>query len=155
MSHSFRMILVLAVMLIPAGLATGARVSKRFDFGPGKAAEGYVQVLPGTRYSDKQGYGFEPGSEVVGIDRGGSALEGDFCTSDRPFSFSVAVPEGNYAVSMVFGDPQGLSASTVKAELRRLMLENVTTAMGRLEDRTIVVNVRTPKLLGGGEVRLK
>ncbi|MES2463293.1 MAG: hypothetical protein V4671_22190, partial [Armatimonadota bacterium] len=79
------------------------RKSFRFDFGPSKAvAPGYVKVAPGIAYTDEQGFGFEEGAAAVtGIDRGGSdPLRDDFCTSDRPFLFSVRLPEGNYRVTL-------------------------------------------------------
>src|SRR2546425_13324706 len=64
-----------------------------FDFGPGKVAPGYKQVLATTIYSKELGYGFEPGAKVTCLDRGGSdLLRSDFCTSDQPFYFSVALP---------------------------------------------------------------
>src|SRR6185437_335962 len=53
------------------------------------------------------------------------------------------------------GDPTGASDTTVKAELRRLMLEGVKTFDGKFETRTITVNTRTPAIAGGGAVRLK
>ncbi len=128
----------------------------QFDFGTGKVAPGYVQVLATTIYTDEQGYGFEPGSTVESVDCGGDdALRDDFVTGRKPFLFSVKVPEGNYRVQMILGDGAGESATTVKAELRRLMLENVRTPAGKFETRTIVVNVRTPQIAGNGEVRLK
>ncbi len=128
----------------------------KFDFGPGKVAAGYTQVLETTRYTKELGYGFEPGAKVSCLERGGrDALRGDICTSDRPFFFSVAVPEGNYKVTVTFGDPRGESVNTVKAELRRLMLERVETARGKTETRTFNVNIRTPLIAGGGEVKLK
>ncbi len=128
----------------------------KFDFGPGKVAPGYTKVTPATTYSKERGFGFEPGVKVEGVDRGGpDALRGDFCTADRPFYFSVAVPEGNWRVTVTLGDAAELSSTTVKAELRRLMLERVTTAPGQFRTRTFVVNVRTPAIPGGGEVRLK
>jgi lysophospholipase L1-like esterase len=127
----------------------------KFDFGPGKVKAGYTQVLPATVYAKEVGYGFEPGSQVTCADRGGDALRGDFCTAAAPFYFSVALPEGNYEVTVTFGDREGESATTVKAELRRLMLEEVRTARGRFETRTFTVNVRTPQLATGGEVKLK
>ena len=58
----------------------------QFDFGPGRVAPGYTQVLPATIYSKELGYGFEPGAAVSCVERGGKdALRGDFCTSDKPF----------------------------------------------------------------------
>jgi Lysophospholipase L1 and related esterases len=127
----------------------------KFDFGPGKVAAGYKQVLAENIYSRQTGYGFEPGSAVQCFDRSGpDLLRKDFCTSDRPFYFSVALPEGNYLVRVVFGDYENSTLTTVKAELRRLMLERVETAAGKFVSQTFAVNVRTPEI-GGVEVRLK
>jgi lysophospholipase L1-like esterase len=70
-------------------------------------------------------------------------------------SISVPVAEGNYRVTATFGDPKQATVTTVKAELRRLVLEKVVTAPGRSETRTFLVNVRTPAIPGGGQVRLK
>ncbi len=133
-----------------------SKTSFKFDFGPGKVAPGYIQVLPTTIYSRDLGYGFEPGATISGIDRGGNdILRGDFCTSDNPFFFSVALPEGSYNVAVTFGDAAGETTTTVKAELRRLMLEKVYTAAGKFETKTFTVNVRVPQIAGGGEVKLK
>ena len=130
--------------------------SFKFDFGPGKVAPGYTQVLPTTTYSKEVGYGFEPDSRVSCVDRGGrDSLRSDLCTSDQPFFFSVALPEGNYNVTITFGDQNAETTSTVKAELRRLILEEVHTASGKFTTRTFTVNIRTPQISTGGEVKLK
>jgi lysophospholipase L1-like esterase len=130
--------------------------SLNFDFGPGKVAPGYTQVLQTTTYSKELGYGFEPGADVTCVDRGGrDALRSDLCTSDQPFFFSVALPEGNYEVTITFGDQSAETVTTVKAELRRLMLEEVRTAAGKFTTRSFTVNVRTPQISSGGEVKLK
>jgi len=129
---------------------------RKFDFGPGKVAPGYTQVLQSTIYDRDLGYGFEPESTVSCIDRGGKdTLRSDFCTSDQPFFFSVALPEGNYNVSITFGDQNAETTTTVKAELRRLMLEEVHTASGKFTTRTFTVNIRVPQISTGGEVKLK
>jgi len=75
--------------------------------------------------------------------------------SDKPFYFSVKLPEGNYRVTVTLGDPCGESVTTIKAELRRLMLEQIRTRRGELATRVLAANVRTPAIAGGGEVRLK
>ena len=67
----------------------------------------------------------------------------------------MALPEGSYRVTVTLGDSQGDSVTTVKAELRRLMVEKVETARGKFVSRTFTVNVRTPKIAGDGEVKLK
>jgi lysophospholipase L1-like esterase len=125
-----------AIFLL-AATALGAQ-NLRFDFVADKPAPGFQKVLPGTMYSEEAGYGFEPPG------------------SQAPFYFSVRVPEeGNYKVTVTLGDSAADSVTTIKAELRRLMLERVRVAAGKTEMRSFLVNVRTPKISGGGEVRLK
>jgi lysophospholipase L1-like esterase len=132
------------------------KTTYKFDFGSGRVEPGYIQVLPTTEYNKDVGYGFDFGSTVSAVDRGGDdALRGDFCTSDKPFYFSVALPEGNYNVTVTLGDKTEATNTTDKAESRRLMLEKVVTEPGKFATRTFTVNVRTPKIAGDGEVRLK
>jgi lysophospholipase L1-like esterase len=129
---------------------------RRFDFGPGALANGYTRVMPQNIYSSQAGFGFEPGAQIVCMDRGDkNSLRSDFCTGEKPFYFSVALAEGNYNVTVTFGDAAAESVTTVKAELRRLMIERVETKPGKFETRTFTVNVRTPQIAGGGEVKLK
>ncbi len=127
-----------------------------FAFAPGRPPPGFIRVAPSDIYSTQRGYGFEPGGNITALERGGrDPLRSGFCTSDRPFFFSVALPEGNYRVTLTLGDLAGESATTVKAELRRLMLERVRTAAGQFATRTFVVNIRTPALSSNLQVRLK
>jgi lysophospholipase L1-like esterase len=128
----------------------------KFDFGNGSAAQGYTQVLATDVYSQEKGYGFETGAQIQCLDRGGKdTLRSDFCTADTPFYFSVAVPEGNYKVTVTFGDAKEASVTTVKAELRRLMIEKVETKSGKFVTKSFIVNVRTPQISTGGAVKLK
>jgi hypothetical protein len=130
--------------------------SWKYSFGPGKVPPGYTQVTPTSVYSDGTGFGFEPGSTVTATDRGGDdPLTAGFVTSDKPFYFSVKLPQGNYNVTVTLGDSNDVSATTIKAELRRLMLEHVVTEKGKTVTRTFTVNVRTPAIAGGGQVSLK
>jgi len=136
--------------------AQGSQPKLKFDFGPGKVAPGYTQVVKDTIYDKNSGFGFEPGGEISCVARGGrDALRSDLCTSDKPFYFSVALPEGNYSVTVTLGDSDSGTVTTIKSELRRLMLERVETAKGKFANRTFTVNIRTPAIKGDGEVRLK
>jgi lysophospholipase L1-like esterase len=102
----------------------------KFDFAPGKA--------PGP-YTDAAGFGFEPSEGAA-----------------APAYFSVKVPEeGNYRVTVTLGDEKTETTTTIKAELRRLMIARVHTDPGHFETRSFVVNVRTPRISEGSEVRLK
>lgn len=139
-----------------AAAALGDKINFKFDFGPGKVTPGYIQVSQSQIYSPNQGFGFEPGAKISCLDRGDpDPLRSDFCTSDRPFFFSVALPEGNYAITVTLGDAQGETTTTVKAELRRLVLEKAQTSNGKFVTRTFVVNIRRPRIGNSGEVKLK
>ena len=151
-----------AVRAAAAEITPPAKTSFEFSFGPGKVAPGYTQVLPDTVYSDERGFGFEAGAAVTGVDRGGDdAVRSHFITSDKPFFFSVKVPEeGNYRVTATLGDSIGETTTTIKAELRRLMVEKLHTAAGQFATVSFIVNTRTPQIpavgdIKAGEVRLK
>jgi lysophospholipase L1-like esterase len=146
------------VLLIFGAICVHAQTAPRkFDFGPGAPQHGYLRVTEETVYSPETGYGFEPDAQITCIDRRtrNSDLTSDFCTSRQPFYFSVRLPEGNYNVTVTLGDAAGESVTTIKAELRRLMVEKVYLKHGRFKTITFTVNVRTPQIAGGGEVRLK
>ncbi len=128
----------------------------KFDFGSGKVKKGYIPVSASTTYTKEKGYGFLPGAELKTVNRGGNVLKGDFITSDKPFYFSVNVPEGNYDVEVILGDKEGTSSQTVRVECRRLMVPPFETQDGKIEEKEFTVHVRTPKIAGTGEgVKLK
>jgi len=148
-----------AGLLLGLGAARAAEPTDwKFDFGTGPTAPGYTPVPPATPYTDQLGHGFDFGFTVTAVDVGGAEpLRAHAVASERPFFFSVRVPEGNYRVTVTLGDMAEATATTVKAESRRLMLEKVVTAPGEFVTRTFVVNVRgfhlppPPKNAPGGD----
>lgn len=112
------------ISLVPAKVFAQAQpINYKFDFGKGKAQKGYTKVSPETTFNDDKGYGFD--------------LKTLFPTASsnkkyQPFYFSVKVPEGNYKVTVSLGDAHGASVTTVRAESRRLMLEEVKTSPGTI-----------------------
>ncbi len=147
--------------LAAASVAATSVQPLKFDFGTGAAAPGYTQVLPDAIYTAGRGFGFEPGGAMSAVDRGGDALRGDFVTSTKPFYFTVRVPmEGNYRVTVTLGDARAAATTTIKAELRRLMVERAQTAAGEFRDVSFIVNTRRPAIaatggLEAGAVKLK
>ncbi len=128
------------LLLIVVIAATVQAVSaQKFDFG-GNVRETSV-------YSTDRGFGFEPGSKV------NCSSEGKFCSSSEPFFFSAKVPEGNYRVTVTYGGADA-GELTIKAEVRRLMLENALFKRGEVRKATFVVNVRRAEF-PGGIVKLK
>jgi len=136
---------ILSAIVIAASLAAGAQTSFKFDFTGGKPVAGWISISPTNIYSTETGHGFEPGANIAG---------GDSAASDQPFYFSVKLPEGNYRVTVDLGGKDE-STTTVKAELRRLMLEKVHGAAGKSRTRTFIVNLRTPAISATNHVHLK
>jgi lysophospholipase L1-like esterase len=98
-----------------------------FDFGDDKLAPGYVRVTRNAAYDPAAGHGFEPSP------------------AGGPFLFSLAVPEGDYRVTLELGG-KAASDTTVKAESRRLMAERIVARAGKTTTVEFVVNVRTAAL---------
>ena len=121
----------------------------KFDFGSANTIPGFTAVTPAGVYTPEKGYGFDLGFAAKIEDRGGNPVKGDYITGEGGFYFSVALPQGNYDVTLLLGDPAGTSNTTVKAESRRLMLENVATADKEQVSRKFTVNVRQPDYPGG------
>lgn len=136
-----KVVMVVALLLFTT-LLTAQQTSFKFDFGTAKAVKGYTAVTPDTKFSYQTGYGFDQGSVVTAVDNGGNTLTSDYITSKKPFYFSVKLPEGNYDVKLLLGDSKGTSATTVRTECRRLMLENIRTTKGKITAQTFTVHVR-------------
>jgi lysophospholipase L1-like esterase len=121
-------------------------------FSMGKPAQGSTAITADATYAPGK-WGWDLGTAPASLD--GAAA------GDRPFYFSVDVPEGNYRVTVTVGDPRAAASTTIKAESRRLMVEKVDTAPGETKTVSFLVNVRTSKIPapprnapGGDEVRL-
>ncbi|WP_202987641.1 rhamnogalacturonan acetylesterase [Cellvibrio polysaccharolyticus] len=113
-------------------LLTDFTQPQQFRFLPGETSPGVLTLTAADNYTAARGYGFDLNTSPE--------------QNGKPFYFSVRVPEGNYRVTLELGHHTLPSANTVKAESRRLYLENVTTRAGEQLTRSFVVNVRTPAL---------
>lgn len=134
-----------AALLATLAAQAQAAAPHRFAFGSTPAPAGYTQVVPGAAYSAARGYGFEP------VDQEAAA---------RVSYFSVDLPEGNYTVTVTLAGGKAPATTTVKSELRRLMLENIQAPAGQALTRSFVANVRTARIapvagIAEGEVKLK
>ena len=94
-------------------------------------------------YSDSQGFGYD----VLPAP--------DSKKPTEPFYFSVKVPDGNYLVKVVLGGKKN-SNTTVRAEGRRLMMDNITTKKAKdTQEVTFTVNKRTPQIDEKNRVKIK
>lgn len=102
-------------------------------------------------YSDEVGYGFDIISTPVSSSKSkGSSLKGN-----SPFYFSVKVPDGNYKVKVELGSKKKAGNTVVRAENRRLFVENANTAKGEFTTYEFVVNKRSPKINDKERVKIK
>ena len=76
-------------------------------------------------------------------------------TSNKPFNFSVAVPDGNYRVTVTIGDKKKIGQTAVRAESRRHYVDMVMTKKGKYETVSFVVNKHSPVIKGDVRVKLK
>ncbi len=130
------------LMLFICSLMFSQQSVFKFDFGGGRTENGFIPITATSKFDKKIGYGFMDISGLKSVDRGGNALTGDFITSDKPFYFSVIIPEGNYDIQLNLGDTKGTSETTVRVENRRLMLNDVKTKQGEIIEKQVTVHVK-------------
>lgn len=132
----------LVILLIVVSLVNYAQVYK-FDFTPDKKVkDGYTKITSETLFNNEQGYGYDLQPAWDG-------------KSNQPFFFSVNVPDGNYKVTVTLGSKDTAGNTTVRAESRRLFIENLPTKKGELITESFVVNKRNPKINEKEKVKLK
>jgi lysophospholipase L1-like esterase len=134
---------------LPLVLLSQQQVNFKFSFNPSAEIQDFIRVTPDMKYSPEAGYGFDFGTIPFAVDRHGKKpLNSGFITSDKPFFFSVDLPEGNYRVKIITGDLLEPSMTTVRAESRRLIFEKIKTEKGKFTTLTAVINVRNPAIAG-------
>ena len=93
-------------------------------------------------YNDNTGYGYD-------------IVDAPTKKSVNPFYFSVKVPDGNYKVRVTLGSKRKAASTTVRAESRRLMVEETATKRGKQAVYEFMVSKRSPKINDKESVRLK
>jgi len=147
--------LYLLLLILSQVVSAQHKTDFKFSFGS-KEVPGFIKVDPSDNYSEERGYGFDFGTVPLVVDRGGkSPLISGFVTSDKPFLFSVAIPEGNYNIKVITGDLNDTSVTTVRVESRRLIFEKVKTASGKFATLTSTINIRVPEIAGTSEKVIK
>ncbi|MEZ0452475.1 rhamnogalacturonan acetylesterase [Sphingobacterium thalpophilum] len=147
-----RFILTVGLFIISRSVAISAeQILREFTFGEGKTGTSTVlkKAMP---YADSRGYGFEFLTERnVSIDQKRKRL-----FSEKPFYFSVKLPEGNYRITVSYrGLQNGIYHSTVRSESRRLQIENQQVLPQESLEKAFIVHVKDPKIVSGGRVALK
>lgn len=110
-------------------------------------AQTYKLTEPQPVYSADGGYGWD----VTKAPTDKELKKG----TTRPLYFSVKVPDGNYKVTVVLGSRKRAANTVVRAESRRLFVENCATRKGELKTFSFIVNKRSPYITDKMSVRIK
>lgn len=130
--------------------------SWKYDLGNGDIQQGYKKITKDSIFTKESGCGIVCKETVIeGTSKSKDVLTGDWISSNAPFYFVKELPEGRYKVTVTLGNPNEATATTIKAESRRLMLENITTKKGEIVRKTFVVDVRTPRINDTLNIKLK
>ncbi|MFR9166759.1 MAG: rhamnogalacturonan acetylesterase [Dysgonomonas sp.] len=135
-----RIFILNIVMILGIAHLSGQTDSYKFILSDTKTEADYTTVTPQTIYGE---------NSVFGYDLNSSPSDG------KPFFFSVDVKEGNYLVTVIIGSKNYPTNTTVKAESRRLMLENIETRKGEFKTESFVVNIRNTKINDSTSVKIK
>lgn len=108
------------------------------------SAEAQVFDMTKTQpvYTDSIGYGYD----VIPAPKAGGKT---------PFYFSVKVPDGNYKVTVTLGSKKRAGQTVVRAESRRLFVENACTEKGDFKTYSFIVNKRSPQIDKKHTVKVK
>lgn len=122
---------IIAVAL-SASLAIGAK-AQSYDID---------MTAPHSAYTDEAGQGYDLGTSWDG-------------RASKPFYYSVRVPDGNYRVTVTLGSRWRDAATVVRAEARRLMVDETQTKRKHPQTISFTVNKHSPQINDKERVRLK
>jgi len=126
-----------------------------FEFGPGHSSGNRTYITEAVKYNSELAYGFDfENTEQVAVFAHEASKTG-YCTAKHPFYFSARVPEGNYEIRVLTGNPESSSHITIKAEARRLLLPEYRLEKGESKEFIFTVSVRSPHITGTDSIRLK
>jgi len=120
-----------------------------FYFGTNKKSEKGTRIDNPIVYNSTSGYGFDFNT-AQNIQINNSSF-----ITEKSAYFSVKLPEGNYSIRVTMGSNEKDSKVTIKAESRRLMLDQFAMKKGQQITKTFNVNVRTPKIDNTTSISLK
>lgn len=87
-------------------------------------------------------------TDIYSVDKGFGYDLTDYAPLEngKPCFFSVLLKDGNYKVTLTIGSRKQKGNTTIKAEQRRLFLEDVNTKKGETKTYTFCINKRGPQV---------
>src|SRR5574344_2874250 len=130
-----KIILMMSLVLAVQSLSAQEIQNYSFD-GREKSA---IQVKAEDVYSEAKGYGYDF-QDVIAEAR--KRQNETYRLSDGIYYFSVSVPDGNYKVTVTVGSGKQKGNTTLRAESRRLFVQNLETKKGEFKTASFIVNKR-------------
>lgn len=124
--------------------SVGSAFAQSYNFSFDGRDKNATQVKPTDTFNKERGYGYD--FQYV-IDEARTKQTNDFRLSDGIFYFSVAVPDGNYKVTVTIGNKKKKGNTTVRAESRRLYVFNEQTKKGEFKIFSFIVNKRNTEII--------
>ena len=132
-----------------AALMAVEEIDKHFDFGTifSPVEPGYINITESTLYSADLGYGWNNLSGLLSRDRiVPDNLRRDFVFSSSEHTFSVDLANGNYLVTLSFGD-QGFSHDQIDVYAEnKLKIADLSTPAGMFQDASFRLSVADGQL---------
>lgn len=129
--------IITMMSLVLANMTLSAQEIQTYSFdGREKSA---IQVKAEDVYSETKGYGYDF-QDVIAEAR--KRQNETYRLSDGIYYFSVSVPDGNYKVTVTVGSGKQKGNTTLRAESRRLFVQNLETKKGEFKTASFIVNKR-------------
>nr|WP_315153170.1 rhamnogalacturonan acetylesterase [uncultured Flavobacterium sp.] len=122
---------------------------KVFNFESSKKNSKSTNVFSADKYDENTGFGFD-------FDTAENASFTSFGLNiTKSTYFSVKIPEGNYKVKITLGNNNKDSNITVKAESRRIMINQLSLKKGKSAIQEFNVNIRNSYINESNSIKLK
>ncbi len=134
-------------LIILSSLHLHSQKIMHLDFGAIDSKNVNVSSTSNSEFYDLQTYGK--------IWENSKSEKHHFFCSEKAFFLDINLPEGIYRLDLVLGGNSEGSNTSLKAESRRLMFENVNTKANKTKKISVVVEVRRPQFGDNDYVRLR
>ncbi|MBF4471407.1 rhamnogalacturonan acetylesterase [Flavobacterium sp. HJJ] len=122
---------------------------KVFNFESSKKNNKFTNVLTASKYEESTGYGFDFETDANAV------FTATGLNISKSTYFSVKIPEGNYKVKITLANNSNDSNITVKAESRRIMIDQLPIKKGKSAVQEFNVNVRSSYIDESNSIKLK
>lgn len=119
-----------------------------FEFGDVKSTQTAILISQAEPFNTQRGFGFDfDTSGNIGL------LQYGF-TAKKTAYFSVQLLEGRYQLDFTIGSDDAQSNTTIKAESRRLLVNQLVVPKGKTQTRSVVIDVRSPVINATQQIAL-